>query len=319
MAEATMYDLDNTSLGMWIDLPAKTVLTPEFFSWFAEELRFDMMALMIDDSDMAVDFSWGPKDVETALKLADPYALEIGLTTWPYPVKEQIDKMRDQMIILMSVGPVAEWETDQEFNWGEDDVIGFSGYVTRSMSSDGVETITTKTPYDAAGDYLVKTKREVCELKEARNVMTTFTYHIENSANADTAGEMDMVCVQAYATDERDKKPVHFDHRFGPGRMQVLTLNRTLQIPEVKSGEVSLGVGHAAWNQDNFNRKVIDEKTKKPKWIIEKPEVAMRTSFDAALAYPAVDHRWWSAKFCYPKSRRYNGYADEFLRTLRAA
>lgn len=312
-----MYDLDNTSLGLWVDLPRRMVLTPEFFAWFAEELRFDMMAIMIDDSDKAVEFSWGPQDVEKALKLADPHALEIGLTTWPYPIKSQIDQMKVKMTELLSVGPIAEWETDQEFNWGEDDVEEFIGYRTRSTTPDGVTVITDKTPYDVAGDYLVKTKREVCELQEARNVMTTFTYHIENSKKADTAGEMDMVCVQAYATDERDQKPIHFDHRFGPGRMQELTLDRTMSIPEVAEKKVMLGAGHAAWNQDNFNRKVTEDG--KTRWIIEKPDVAMRTSFEASLKYPVIDHRWWSAKFIYSESRRYNYYSEGFLMGLREA
>lgn len=310
-----MYDLTNTSLGMWVDLPKSMVLTKEFFDWFSEELRFDMMAIMIDDSDYAVDFSWGPKDVEKALRLADQPAIEIGLTTWPYPVKEQIDKQCAKMSELLSVGPVAEWETDQEFNWGEDDVAGFEGQRREETNEDGVHIIREITPYDAAGDYLIKGKREVCAIQEARNAMTTFTYHVENSAQADTAGEGDIVLVQAYSTDERNKKPIHFDHRFGPGRMQILTLDKTLTVPGVAEKKVELGIGHAAWNQDEFNRKVGN------KWIIEKPDVAMRVAFETALNYPLppVDHRWWSAKFCYPKSRRYNVYAEEFLRTLRAA
>lgn len=314
-----MNDLTDISLGMWIDLPKSLVLTSEFFAWYCEELRFDMLAIMIDDSDMAVEFSWSPKDVEMALRYAETYAAEIGLTTWPYPIKWQLDRMREKMMELMSVGPIAEWETDQEFNWGEDDVDGFEPIRDEFINDDGVEVIQMKSAYDVAGDYLVNVKREVCALQDARNAMTTFTYHRENSSLADTSGEGDIVIAQAYATDERDHKPVHFDHRFGPGRMQVLTLDRTIQIPGVQEKKVELGVGHAAWNQDNFKRKIL--KDGKKQWIIEDPKTAMLTSFLAAYNYPVkvLDHRWWSAKFCYPKSRRYNAYAEEFLRTLRAA
>jgi hypothetical protein len=283
------------------------VLTSEFFEWFAEELRFDMMAIMIDDSDTAVDFSWSPTDVERILKLADPYAIEIGLTTWPYPIKEQLDLMKTKMTELLSVGPVAEWETDQEFNWIEDNVEGFENV--------GVRGFSTRTPYNAAGDYLVNIKEEVCLIQNARDALTTFPYHRESSARADTAGEGDLVVVQAYSVDSRNGKPIHFDHRFGPGRMQTFALDRALTIPGVAKERVGLGIGHAAWSQDDFSRKVDGT------WRIEDPVVAMRVAFETALNYPVppVDHRWWSAKFCYPKSYRYNGYADAFLRTLRVS
>lgn len=309
-----MLDLTDVSLGMWVDLPRKMVLTEEFFAWFCEELRFDMMAIMIDDSDKAVEFSYGPKDVEKALELADKYALEIGLTTWPYPVKELLDQMALKMLELLKVGPIAEWETDQEFNWGEDDVSGFKGVRTEEENEDGVIVITNKTPYDAAGDYLVDIKRRVCKTQDARNAMTTFTMHRELSARADVAGEGDIVLAQGYSTDERDGKPIHFDHIYGPGRMQNLTLDRALKIPGAVEGKVEVGIGHAAWNQESFNRKVNG------KWIIEDPEVAMMVALQVALAHPSKprDHRWWSAKFCYPKSRRYLEYAERFLRGLRA-
>jgi hypothetical protein len=288
------YDLTDTSLGLWVDLPRRQVLTPEFFAWFAEELQFGLMAIMIDDSDRAVDFSWREQHVEQALKLADPYAIEIGLTTWPYPDVNQLATMKRKMGALLAVGPVAEWETDQEFNWQENDVEGFANL-------------------DQAGDVLVDIKRELCGEHGCRNTLTTFTYHVENSAKADTSQHADRLAIQAYATDERSGKAIGFNHRLGPGRMQKLTLDRTMQIPGVADGIPELLVGHAAWNQAGFMEKVDGL------WQPVQPSRAMRTSFEASLPYHPVAHNWWSAKFIYPQSRKFNTYSEPFLRSLRAA
>lgn len=297
-----MYDLTNVSLGVWGDLPKAMILTPEFFAWFANELQFDLLAIMIDDADPKVEFSWAPKDVERALELADPYAIEIGLTTWPYPVKELLRQMNEKMDVLLGVGPVAEWETDQEFNWQEEDV--------------------NKRDYpnlDKAGDELVEIKEELCKKHGCRNVVTTFTYHIENSARSDTIVHADRAAIQAYAIDERDGKPITWNHRLGPGNMQKLTLDRTMQIPGVKDGKVELCVGHAAWAQEGFTekRKVVVSGKTTDRWV-SVPEKAMRVSFEASLPYKPVAHNWWSLKYIYPKSRRYNIYAEAFLKTLRA-
>lgn len=288
-----MYDLDNTSLGLWVDLPRRMVLTSDFFRWFAGTLKFDLMSIMIDDADPAVEFSWSAKDIERVLKLADPYAIEIALTTWPYPDTSLLRQMEKKMGDLLGVGPIAEWETDEEFNWQEDDVSGFADL-------------------DKAGDALVDIKQRLCSQYEVRNTITTFTYHRENSSKADTAQHMDRMMVQAYAVDERDGKEVTWDHRFGPGRMQTLTLNRTMKVPGVADGKPELGVGHAAWSQDGFRRRMDD------RLVIMPANAAMRTSFEASLCYQPVAHNWWSAKFCYPGSRRYLPYAETFLKGLRA-
>lgn len=295
-----MYDLKNVSLGLWGDLPKAMILTPEFFAWFAEELRFDLLSIMIDDADPKVEFSWNEKDVEKALKLADPYAIEIGLTTWPYPVPELLRQMKVKMDALLGVGPVAEWETDQEFNFQEDDVRGYPNLVV-------------------ASNALVEIKVELCVKHGCRNVVTTFTYHVENSSRSLTIPRADRAAIQAYATDERDGKRVTWNHRLGPGNMQKLTLDRTMQIPGVKEGKVELEVGHAAWNQEGFTEKqksIVKGKTVE-KWV-SVPEKAMRISFEASLPYKPVAHNWWSLKYVYPKSPRYNVYSFNFLRSLRA-
>lgn len=293
------YNLSETSLGLWVDLPKSMVLQGEFFEWFHEELLFDQMSVMIDDSDKAVDFSWNAKDVEKLVELADKRAIEIGLTTWPYPDLNQLLKMEQKMDELLSVGYISEWETDQEFNWGEDDVVDFPDL-------------------DKAGDALVDIKQRLCTKHECRDTVTTFTYHVENSAKADVAPHADRLMVQAYAVDEREGKPVNFGHRYGPGRMQKLTLDRALQVPGVKEGKVELGVGHAAWAQEGFTVPVKDTVTGELKMMASVPKQAMRVSFEAALKYHPTTHSWWSAKYVYPPSWKHLPYAEAFLKSLRA-
>jgi len=296
-----MYDLKSTSLGLWVDLPKRMVLTQEFFDWFSNTLRFDLMSIMIDASDAEVDFSWGIKDIEKVIKLAYKPSTEIGLTTWPYPRLEQLRLMEKKMNALLSAGGgyIDEWETDEEFNWDEDEVEGFSSL-------------------DQAGDALVDMKRRLCERHSARNTMTTFTYHMENGPRADTAQHMDRVVVQAYAVDERQGKPISWGHRYGPGRMQKLTLARTMKIPGAADPDSTLqiGVGHAAWAQDGFKVQVVDDVGVSRLQSV--PKQAMRISFEAALDFLPVAPNWWSAKYVYPKSPRYLPYAEEFLTSLRA-
>lgn len=297
---------ENVSLGLWVDLPKRMVLDQLFFDWFSKDLKFDMMAVMIDQADEAVEFSWSPSDVEKLLKFADKDAVEIGLTTWPYPNKDLLKQMKIKMTELMKVGPIAEWETDQEFNWKEDQVEGFRG--VRKQYSD--IQVTRLTPYEVASNYLTNIKKEVCAIQGARNAITTFTHHRENSARAAVTQSCDLMMVQAYSVCSRNGRSIPFHHRYGPGRMQGFTLNRSVKIPGIDNGSVKLGIGHAAWKQTEF---------KDNDGELVSSNIAMRTAYETALNYPTpvIDHRWWSAKFCYPMSRRYNGYSTQFLQSLR--
>jgi hypothetical protein len=87
----------------------------------------------------------------------------------------------------------------------------------------------------------------------------------------------------------------------------------------VKEGDVELCVGHAAWDQEGFTekRQVVTDKGTVDRWV-SVPEKAMRVSFEASLPYKPVAHNWWSLKYIYPKSRRFNTYAEAYLKTLRA-
>ena len=280
-------DLSKTSLGLWGDNPRKEILTEEFFEILRDEMKFDLLAVMIDRHDKDPTFQYKPKHVEQLLKLADPGSIEIVLTTWPYPDKKQIDKQCSQMRTLMKVGPVAGWEVDLEFNWKPHLVQGFHNL-------------------DEAGDYLVEKTKEIVQIQDARFEMTSFTQHVENSSRADVGPEADRLLVQAYSVNYRNNKMIGFNDMFGPGRMQKFTLDRTMTIPGIKTEKgPRLGVGLAAWRQ---------------RFAGYNPSEAMRVALQTTLMYQPIDIRWWSSKHIIsidPKRRRANPYALDFLKTLR--
>lgn len=281
-------DLSKTSLGLWGDNPRNEILTAEFFEILRDEMKFDLLAVMIDQHDKDPTFSYKPKHVEKLLELADPGSIEIVLTTWTYPDKNQIDLQCYQMIDLMQVGPIAAWEVDLEFNWKPKFVQGFSNL-------------------DEAGDYLVKRAKEVVEIQNARFEMTSFTQHVENSSKADVAPEADRLLVQAYSVNEREKRPVSFNSLLGPGNMQILTLDKTMKVPGIETEKgPRLGVGLAAWKQ---------------RFAGHKAHTAMQVALEAAMKYEPIDIRWWSSKHVIninPQRKRANPYALDFLKTLRS-
>lgn len=281
-------DLSNTSLGLWGDNPRKEILTTEFFDVLRDEMKFDLLAVMIDQHDKDPTFSYKPRHVEKLLELADPGSIEIVLTTWPYPDKKQIDLQCNQMVDLMKVGPVAGWEVDLEFNWKPRLVQGFVNL-------------------DEAGDYLVKRAREVVEIQDARFEMTSFTQHSENSARSDVGPEADRLLVQAYSVNERSGKTISYNSMLGPGGMQKFTLDRTMKVPGINTeGGPRLGVGLAAWKQ-RFKDYPVHS--------------AMYRALEAAMAFDPIDVRWWSSKHIIninPKRTRANPYALKFLKTLRS-
>ncbi len=291
--------MNKVRFGLWIDLPKRQVLTKRFFNWFAYDLKFDVMAIMIDQSDKKVKFSWRPADLDLALLRGEQYGVGIGVTTWPYPDINHLVEMKRKMEEILSVGPFLEWETDQEFNWSVDEVFGFGSSLRGSLRG-----------YEEAGKRLIEIKKELCSKYWIKNTMTTFTYHRENSARETVASEHDLIMVQAYAVDERDGKPISYNHRLGPKRMAKTTLDRTSKI-EGAGSSLKVGVGHAAWKQTGFKGRGVNG--------FISPQIAMKSSYEAANVHSVgvEEHRWWSAKFCYPYSKHYNAYSERFLRSLR--
>lgn len=294
--------LEDKSLGIWVDGGKNLSLNDEFIRWFAEDLKFDLLAIMIDPSDKPWNPFWTAKDIEWILKKTDPYAIEVVLTTWPYPDKSQIDKMAKTMDELMGIGPIAAWETDQEFNWTEELVnLNDFQYKDRDLA------------LGAAGDYLTNVKNDLCSKHGCRNEITTFTYHKENSASATMTPRCDRILLQAYAVSERNGKSISFDGRLGPGNIQKLTLDRAIKIPSVATSN-KLGIGHAAWNQFfESNVKLLKEikyaygmnirdVSNKYNWYSVVREWAMIKSVrSCSLAHTflpglPIDHRWWSLK-----------------------
>lgn len=278
---------DNLSLGLWIDDPPRTVLNEGYFRSLVD-CNIDTIAIMIDRSDRQWRSTWSEKQIDKVLRLAEDPAIEVVLTTWPYPDKEQIDEMAHGIGKLMYLGPVSAWESDLEFNWKANQVRGF-------------KRAGKKSALDLAGDYFVDKVRETCAVFNARFEMTSFTQHTENGSKADVAPHCDRLLVQAYSVRKRPGmiKKIPWDHTYGPGRMQAFTLDRTLTIPGVEDGKPELGCGLAAWSQ---------------RWQDHDPSEAMERALFVAMSYPLIDVRWWSSKHVIGRKR--NPYAAKFLESL---
>ena len=287
--ENTVEARPKISHGLWVDDPPKVVLNEGYFRSL-KDCHIGTVAVMIDRSDREWKSTWRYKEIEDLFKLADKDCIEVVLTTWPYPDKEQIKSMCIDMGILMSTGPTAGWEVDLEFNWKRNLVRGF--HRTKEKGS-----------LDLAGDYLVNRIREVCKKYDARFEVTSFTQHTENGAKADVAPHCDRLMVQAYSVRKRPgvKSPISWDHVYGPGQMQLFTLQRSMTVPGVSDGKPELGCGLAAWSQ---------------RWPNRTPNDAMEFAYYSAVDYnPVVDVRWWSSKHVIGVKK--NPYAAKFLESLQ--
>lgn len=275
------------SRGLWIDDPPKTALNKGYFRSL-RDCQMDLIAVMIDRCDEKWERTWNNQQLEGLLKLADEDAIEVVLTTWPYPNKEQINLMANDMKNLLSLGPFAAWEVDLEFNWKASRTRGFR----RGFGLSALEH---------AGNYLVSRAREAGAETQARFEVTSFTQHTENGSKATVAPMCDRMIAQAYSIRNRPglKKPIPWGHAYGPASMQIMTLDRTLTIPNIDDGKPELGCGLAAWGQ---------------RWPNREPSLAMDAAFLAATNYPVVDIRWWSSKHVIGIKK--NLYAAKFLEGL---
>jgi len=123
------------------------------------------------------------------------------------------------------------------------------------------------------------------------------------------APHMDRLCVQAYSVRNRTKKnlatgkydvpwAVPWTHTYGPGRMQVHTLDRTSLVP----GDPKIVAGLAAYDQ---------------KWPTHLAHTALSMAYDAAISHEHVEVvavRYWSSKWVL--GVRNNRYASKFLKSL---
>jgi len=285
-------DFDNRviSIELWIDEPRHRVLTKGYFRELNDH-GIDSIAIMIDESDRKWKSTWGLHDIEKALELADPYAIEVILTIWPYPSMNWMNLAFRDLKAMCEVGPIAAIEADLEFNWKSKHVEGF------------IATPTGTGRLERAGKEYVDRLQELVDDYQIRKEMTTFTSHTENGRAATVAPHMDCLLVQAYATRHRPgargkRIEIPWDHVYGPGYMQRYTLDRTMLVPGVMEKEVEVGYGHALWDQH---------------WPGHKPMEAMMMSFSEAIMHSVgvTRVRCWSSKW-----RKRNAYASEFLTSI---
>lgn len=268
-----------TPFGVWIDDSPKTVLTPRYFDRLVE-LNMQTIAIMIDSAERGFDPTWTMQQLETARRLAEPRNIRIAITTWPEPVKRTIDKMVRLLPDILDISGAEELEGDHEFNWRPARVDGFKNALGRSA-------------LDLAGDYFVEMMRSVIsgvlvrlrsrrEVRSIELALTTFTAHTENGRSADVAPHCDILYAQAYSVRNRvGVGPIDWDHSYGPGRMQRLTLDRTLLVPGTPK-KPRVAVGLAAWDQ---------------RWPRHTVHEAILCAVQASLFYRPAEIRWWSSKW----------------------
>jgi hypothetical protein len=194
--------------------------------------------------------------ITTTARILREVGLDVVLTCWPRPSRSQLDELLADMAELMRTTKAVALEVDCEANWTPRFLEGF-------------ETM------DEAARALVETLRTAAA--GARVEMTTFPLHAENGAKAQIAPLVDAVFPQAYSVNERSNKPVPWDHPFGPGNMQALTLEHAR-----KTGAPVIGLGLAAYEQ---------------RWAGHTREEAMGVAVKRARELGVRHVRYWSSKW----------------------
>lgn len=276
-----------TALGLWVDDAAPRVLAPRYFDDLLS-VGANVAAVMIDTSAPGWDPTWDVVELERLQRLARPRQIEVVLTTWPEPNKRSIDAMAHGMPALLAAAGAAAWEIDTEFNWKPARVRGFRAEAQRSA-------------LDFAGDYLVESMLSAAAPLDVRLELTTFTSHTENGRAADVAPMMHRIVPQAYSVRHREGKTIDWNHIYGPGQMQKLTLDRALLVRGLNQMGPKLACGLAAYDQN---------------WPGHTPEEAMRAAYDAALRYDPAEIRYWSSKWIIGAQSASTPYAARFLRSL---
>lgn len=278
--------MGTTAHGLWIDDPPRVVLTEAYWARL-RELGFTVAALMLESVTPGFDPRYSVADLQRLGELARAHDVELVLTVWPEPRAEYLLQLRQRLPALVRAAGAAALEFDAESNWIGGKVVGF-----RKLSD--------------AADALVVVVVELRKELDVRSELTTFTMHGENGRHATLADDVDRVLGQGYSVRHRkdaEGRPfdVPWDHAYGPGRMQRLTFDRSLQIPR-KNGKPAISCGLAAYDQE---------------WPEHTGEEAMRVAYREALRYQPKEVRWWSSKWVIGALSR--PYAVRFFRELRAA
>lgn len=292
---------------LWIDDPVKRVLKRTYFDTL-RELGVSTIAVMVDDSRKGWKSRYSTATIVELAQLCEEYAIDLALTDWPYPDKNDIDKMVAEMTeLILAAGPgIGEWEDDMEHNWLRKRVRGFPNI-------------------DKAGDYWLEKKQlAIAEIEASDafsqhedrvlNSLTTYTAHTENGRASDVAPHVDLLFPQAYSVRNRAKKNkqtgkydvpwvVPEKHSYGPGNMQRVTLDRTLLIEGIDDGHPELGCGLAAYDQKGWPMGA---------------EAAMALAVDVAVGEFNVKRlRYWSSKWVLGVKSQHNEPVRRFLRALK--
>lgn len=266
--------------GIWIDDPVRDVLKDEFWDKMVAH-RLSTGAIMLEGLGDGFNPSYGVETLQKIKALALPRDIEIILTTWPEPSQKYMKDFEGKIEPLLFAAGAAGLEFDLEGNWLPGKVLGYPSL-------------------DKAGDAFVAMFQRVSARLDVRTECTTYPFHTENTKTADVAPHCDRLLPQAYSVSERAGKPVAWDSGYGPGKMQVLTMDRAKTVRGVgtTSGPL-LSCGLAAYEQ---------------RFAGHAPDEAMRVAYDAACAYEPVEVRWWSSKHVFGIMA--NPYASRFLKSL---
>jgi len=205
--------------------------------------------------------------------------IDVVLTTWPRPEREQIDTMCADMLALLTVTHASGWEVDVEGNWVLRYRRGFSAL-------------------DAAAEYLVTNMRSTLDaagLLHAKTEATTFGHHAELGQFPTVTPRVDRVVGQGYSVSPRASGIVDPASYLGPGHHQRWIHARMVKV---KAREIVMGL--AAYKQSGFRGL--------------SPEVALRLAYDAAADLGVRHVRYWSSKWIVGSQR--TSYAAAFLRAI---
>ena len=263
-------------LGMWLDDPASDIKKKSFWATLKQH-GIHTAAIMLEGLGNGFDPKFSIADLRTIGAHALAFDMEIVLTCWPQPTKKYLDEFAADIGPYLEACGASGLECDLESNWTTRQVAGFANL-------------------DKAGDYLVSVLDMIKGKHDVRIEATTFTEHTENSGKADVAPHADRLLPQAYSVRNRSSGVISWDGPYGPGAMQVRTLDRALQVP----GEQKLSCGLAAYDQE---------------WPGKTGEQAMQVAYEAALKYNPVEIRLWSSKWVIGIKR--NGYASRWLLGLQ--
>lgn len=205
--------------------------------------------------------------------------VEVSLTCWPRPDREQLAELERAMGPLLDACSAMAVEVDCEANWTPKHLHGF-----RTMAEASAE--------------LVATLRRLAD-GHRRVELTTYPFHAENTAGALVAPHVDLLLPQAYSVSERAGASVPWGSSLGPGAMQRTTLERTAKTGAPATALV--GCGLAAYEQ---------------RFAGHAPEDAMRVALDTARSLGITTVRYWSSKWIVGALAKRQPWAERFVRSI---